>query len=53
MKDAIQEQKIGKVSPIAFSPFDSTQEPDPKYGTVKLLRRFLEVAQLQQEEAQR
>ena len=30
MKDAIQEQKIGKVSPIAFSPFDSTQEPDPK-----------------------
>ena len=31
VKDAIQEQKIGKVSPRAFSPFDSTQEPDPKY----------------------
>ena len=31
MKDAIQENKIGKVSPRAFSNFDSTQEPDPKY----------------------
>ena len=31
VKDAIQEDKIGKVSPRAFSPFDSTQEPDPKY----------------------
>ena len=31
VKDAIQEDKIGKLSPRAFSPFDSTQEPDPKY----------------------
>jgi len=31
VNDAIQEDKIGKVSPRAFSPFDSTQEPDPKY----------------------
>lgn len=31
VKDAIQEDKIGKVSPRAFSPFDSTKEPDPKY----------------------
>ena len=31
VRDAIQEDKIGKVSPRAFSPFDSTQEPDPKY----------------------
>ena len=39
MKDAIQEDKIGKVSPRAFSPFDSTQEPDPK-----CFRQILETA---------
>ena len=32
VKDAIQEDKIGKVSPSAFSAFDSTKEPDPKYS---------------------
>ena len=31
VKGAIQEDKIGKVSPRAYSPFDSTEEPDPKY----------------------
>lgn len=31
VNDAIHEDKIGKLSPRAFSPIDSTQEPDPKY----------------------
>jgi len=31
VNDTIHEDKIGKLSPRAFSPFDSTQEPDPKY----------------------
>jgi len=31
VNDAIQEDKIGKVSPRAFPPFDSMQEPDPNY----------------------
>ena len=31
VKNAIQEDKLGKVSPRAYSAFDSTKEPDPKY----------------------
>ena len=31
VKGAIQEDKIENVSPRAYSPFDSTEEPDPKY----------------------
>ena len=31
MKDAIQEDRIGKVSPRAVSTFDSTKEPGTKY----------------------
>ena len=31
MENAIEENQIGKVSPRAFSVYDSTKHPDPKY----------------------
>ncbi|KAJ7376359.1 hypothetical protein OS493_035102 [Desmophyllum pertusum] len=31
VKDVIQEEQVGQISPRAFCPYDATQEPDPKY----------------------
>ena len=30
-ENAIDEKEIGRITPRAFSPFDATMEPDPKY----------------------